>query len=146
MSNKQEGKRTGKVQLLAELHYIKLVAALKEAIVHGDPLRFSLEDARELENLGRDIRILLYNRDGKHEHSETCDHCRESKRHEEVFSRRDPDELIALIQSLRDDLVITQEDLSWHEAIMDGTWPNARFILTQSLDKCPAETVNASGA
>jgi hypothetical protein len=138
--SKQEAKRRGKLTLRVELHYCEIIRALRQAIAGGDPTRFSLDDARELEVLARDIRITVHSQDTVHEHSvETCEHCRESARHEEYLSR-DPDQLIELVKNLRDDLVCFQEDVSWHEAVLNGSWPNARFILTRALNKCPEDS------
>ena len=43
-----------------------------------------------------------------------------------------------LIGQLEDELVNTQEDLNYHQAILDGSWPQATKILLRSLKKARA--------
>jgi hypothetical protein len=39
------------------------------------------------------------------------------------------------VDEIMGDLYSAEDDLNWHEAIFDGTWPNAVEILEDKLEK-----------
>lgn len=68
-----------------------------------------------------------------------CEWCDKLRRVESVIARRDPDELVALVEELYTDNFNVALDVEYHEVILDGSWPGARDILTRALAKCPQE-------
>lgn len=64
-----------------------------------------------------------------------CSHCTESRAWNEIVARGDVAELRALIEELRNRLAETEEDLSYHEAILEGSWPSSYEQLERVMGK-----------
>ena len=64
-----------------------------------------------------------------------CETCKLSRRIDATIERRDPDEMAALIKELANMWICADFDNSYHRAILDGSWPQAKEILTRGLER-----------
>lgn len=64
-----------------------------------------------------------------------CRLCVRGREIEAIKGRRDPDELIRVIDDLMDANAATGEDAYYYRAVMKGEWPGSVAILQRALDR-----------
>lgn len=64
-----------------------------------------------------------------------CKHCKRSIRIDLILNEGSNDQLKALVHELLNDLRQVEEDLNYHQAILDGSWPSSVRQLKQALAK-----------
>lgn len=70
-----------------------------------------------------------------------CRICKRTKRVKKILESRKPTELRRLVEELFDELMQVEDDLNYHQAILDGSWPSAETQLEAALVK--AREINA---
>lgn len=70
-----------------------------------------------------------------------CDHCKFSRRANEILELNNISTLKSFIHELLNLLIQTEADLNYHQAILDGSWPTSVSQLRRALEK--AENIHS---
>lgn len=76
-----------------------------------------------------------------------CRLCNRDRQVGEILATKDVDKITQLLRETYEMLQYAEHDLNWHQAIMDGSWPQAVQILEQALKRAIAQrepVVNSS--
>ena len=65
-----------------------------------------------------------------------CFTCQKGREMNAVLKKKDPDEMVAMIQELGELWLCAEFDKGYCEAILDGSWPSA-FGMRRSLESGP---------
>ena len=64
-----------------------------------------------------------------------CRICRQHRRIKAVKRRGGVNEMRALIEELHNETGEAEEDVAYHRAILDGSWPSSVEILERALER-----------
>lgn len=74
-----------------------------------------------------------------------CRHCVRDREIDRIISARDTDAMIAMIRELQNENCDIGEDLCYHKAILEGSWPSATRQLCEALGRALHQERQVSG-